>query len=77
MPKCWKAGYAGAGTADVWLCRFGNETGAFDAAQRAKTEAQSVKFQEGDYLVLVNWNNTPKTDLTSLVRALQKTLSKK
>jgi hypothetical protein len=76
-PECWLANYAGAGAAQLWLCRYNAETGAFDAAQRARAEAQTVKFQEGAYLVLVKWNNTPKTDLTALIRAIQKTLGKK
>jgi len=76
-PECWLATYAGTGAAQLWLCRYNAETGAFDAAQRARSEAQTVKFQEGAYLVLVKWNDTPKTDLTALIRAVQKTLGKK
>jgi hypothetical protein len=77
MPDCWQANYAGTGTAQIWLCRYNAETSAFDAAQRARAGAQTVKFQEGEYLVLVQWNNAPKADLTALVRAVQKTLSRK
>jgi hypothetical protein len=77
IPECWQADYAGAGAARIWLCRYSNETGAFDAAQRARAEAQTVKFQEGGYLVLVRWNNAPKADLAALIRAVQKTLSGK
>ena len=76
-PVCWQANYAGTGTAQIWLCRYNAETSAFDAAQRARAGAQTVKFQEGEYLVLVQWNNAPKADLTALVRAVQKTLSRK
>ncbi len=76
-PECWQANYTGTGTAQIWLCRYNAETSAFDAAQRARAGAQTVKFQEGEYLVLVQWNNTPKADLTALVRAVQKTLSRK
>jgi hypothetical protein len=77
IPECWQANYAGTGAARIWVCRYGNETGAFDAAQRARAEAQTVKFQEGEYLVLVQWNNAPKADLAALIRAVQKTLSGK
>jgi hypothetical protein len=45
--------------------------------QRARAEAQTVKFQEGNYLVLVNWNDAPKANLTALVRAVQKALPAK
>ena len=50
---------------------------AFEAVQRARAEAQTVKFQEGPYLVLVKWNNVPKDSLTALVRAIQKALQPK
>lgn len=36
-----------------------------------------VKFQEGSYLVLVQWNNVSKENLTALVRAIQKALQLK
>jgi hypothetical protein len=40
--------------------------------QRARAEAQAVKFQQGPYLVLAKWNDVPKASLTALVRAIQK-----
>lgn len=76
-PDCWLANYAGTGVAQVWVCRYSAEAGAFDAVQRARAEAQTVKFQEGANLVLVKWNNAPKADLAALIRALQKTLNPK
>lgn len=80
-PKCWKANYRGQAapqtSAQVWVCWYKASGSAFDAMQRARAEAQSVKFQEGNNLVLINWNDTPKTDLTALVRALQKALQGK
>jgi hypothetical protein len=39
--------------------------------QRARAEAQTVKFQVGSWLVLVKWNNAPKASVTALVRAIQ------
>jgi len=76
-PQCWKARYEGAGTAEIWVCGYRVSGGAFDAAQRTPAAAQAVKFQEGNYLVLVKWNGVPKTNLTALIRAIQKTLSPK
>jgi hypothetical protein len=76
-PQCWKAQYTGQGTADVWLCGYKVSGSAFDAVQRTRAEAQTVKFQEGNYLVLVKWNAVPKTNLTALIRTIQKTLSPK
>jgi hypothetical protein len=73
-PQCWKAVYTGPGSADAWLCWYRVSGNAFDAVQRARAEAQTVKFQEGQYFVLVKWNNVNRTDLTTLVRALQKAL---
>jgi hypothetical protein len=73
-PECWKADYAGPGTAVAWVCGYKVRGNAFDAVQRTRAEAQTVKFEEGPYLVLVKWNNVPKADLTVLVRAIQKAL---
>jgi hypothetical protein len=73
-PECWKADYAGTGVAEAWICWYGSTGNAFDAAQRARAEAQAVKFQEAHYFVLVKWNNAPKAGLTALVRAIQKAL---
>lgn len=73
-PECWKADYAGPGAAEAWICWYKVKANAFEAVQRARAEAQTVKFQEGQYLVLVKWNNVPKASLTALVRAIQKAL---
>lgn len=75
-PECWRADYRGVAAAQtaaqVWVCRFKASGSAFDAVQRARAEAQTVKFQEGNYLVLVKWNDAPKASLAALVRAVQK-----
>ena len=76
-PDCWRANYTGHGTAQFWLCRYRDKTGAFDAAQDARTEPQIMKFQEGDYLVVVEWNDDSIADLTTIVRAVQKNLGGK
>jgi hypothetical protein len=73
-PDCWKAVYAGKGSAEVWTCGYGNKGGAFDAAQRARAEADTVKFQEGKYLVIVKWSGSSREEITALVRALQKSM---
>ena len=70
-PECWRGEYSGEGTAEVWVCGYKTSAGAFDAVQRARAEAQTVKFQEGSWLVLVKWNNAPKAGVTALVRAIQ------
>lgn len=75
-PQCWKADYSGQAaprtSAEVWACRYKTTESAFDAMQRARTEAQMVKFQQGSYLVLVKWNDAPKAGIAALVRAIQK-----
>ena len=80
-PQCWKADYSGQAApqsrAEVWTCWYKASGSAFDAMQRARAEAQTVKFQQGNYLVLVNWNDSPKANLTALVRAVQKALPAK
>ena len=73
-PECWKADYAGSGTVEAWICWYKSTGNAFEAMQRARAEAQKVKFQEEHYFVLVKWNNVPKANLTALIRAIQKAL---
>ena len=73
-PECWKADYAGPGSAEVWTCWYKVAGNAFEAVQRTHAEAQRVTFQEGQYLIVVKWNNASKPDLTALIRALQKAL---
>jgi hypothetical protein len=76
-PACWKAEYAGPGSAEVSICWYKATASAFEAVQRARAEAQTVKFQEEHYFVLVQWNNVSKANLTALVRAIQKALQPK
>jgi hypothetical protein len=71
-PPAGRAEYAGPGSAEVWICVYKASTSAFDAVQRARAEAQTVKFQQGANLVLVKWNTVPKASVTALVRAIQK-----
>lgn len=75
--ECWKADYAGTGMAHVWTCGFAAESAAFDAAQRFSSGADRVKFQTGKYLVVAEWNGASKTEITALVRAIQKALGTK
>lgn len=75
---CWKAEYIGTGTASagVWTCGYA-AGGAFDAAQRYASAADRVKFQVGEYLVIVQWSGGSKTEITALVRAVQNVLGAK
>jgi hypothetical protein len=73
-PECWKANYSGAGAVNVWICWYRESGSAFDAVQRTVAQAQTVKFQEGQYFVLLRWNNTDKASLTALIRAIEKAL---
>lgn len=45
--------------------------------QRARAAADTVKFQEDRYLVLVKWQGGSRDLVTTLVRALQKRLARK
>jgi hypothetical protein len=76
-PDCWQANYSGADTAQIWVCRYSATDGAFDAWQRVQADARTVKFQEGEYLVLVKCNSAPGADLATLMRAVQQALSRK
>jgi len=73
-PVCWKAVYSGPGSAQIWVCGYASETSAFDAQQRTAAKAQTVKFQEGKRLVIVQWKETKRTDLEALIRTIQKRL---
>ena len=72
---CWKAAYSGKGAAEVWTCGFSSNGGAFDAVQRTRAEADTVKFQQGKYLMIVKWTGGSKEEVTALVRAVQKSLA--
>jgi hypothetical protein len=73
-PQCWKAMYSGSGEVETWLCWYSVPGSAFEAVQRSRAEAQTVKFQEGPWFVLLKWNKASRADLTALTRALQKAL---
>jgi len=76
-PACWAAKYSGEGSADVRICWYQATASAFDATQRTRAEAQTVKFQAEHYFVLVKWNDAARANLAALVRALEKALNAK
>jgi hypothetical protein len=76
-PQCWKADYAGPGSVQAWVCGYRASGSAFDAEQRARAEADTVKFQEGNYLIVVNWHGGSRSEVTALIRGLQKALQVK
>lgn len=67
--------YSGGGSAEVFTCGYGNTGAAFDAVQRTRAEADTVKFQQGRYLIVVKWSGGSKEEITALVRAIQKSLA--
>jgi hypothetical protein len=76
-PQCWRADYAsnaGKGAAQVWICGYVHESSAFEAVQRARAEADTVKFQVDRYLTIVEWKGVSREEITALIRALQKAL---
>lgn len=73
-PRCWLATYSGPGTAAVRVCGYKTEGPAFDAAQRFPSAANTVKFQQKQWFVLVQWSGTSQTDATALVRGIQHAL---
>lgn len=76
-PVCWKADYTSEGDATVWVCGYRASASAFEAAQRMPSAAQQVNFQKGQYFVVVHWNNVSQTAITTLIRAIQRTLPDK
>jgi hypothetical protein len=73
-PRCWRADYVSEGSAQVWICGYAEESSAFDAVQRARAEADTVKFQVGRYLTIVQWRGVSREEITALIRAVQKAL---
>jgi len=74
VPQCWRADYASEGSAQVWICGYAQESSAFDAVQRARAEPDTVKFQVGRYLTIVQWKGVSREEITALIRAVQKAL---
>ena len=74
-PDCWEASYTGSGSALVWLCRYTDQTGALHASEAANAQAQIVIFQEGQYLVVVEWSAESIADLTALIHAVKENLN--
>ena len=72
--ECWKAEYASKGEAQVWACGYSSEGAAFEAVQKGRAEANTVKFQEGKYFVTVQWRGVSRDEITALVRAVQRDL---
>jgi hypothetical protein len=75
--QCWKAEYASKGEAEVWACGFASEGAAFEAVQKGRAEANTVKFQEGKYFITVAWRGVSRDEITALVRAVQRDLKVK
>jgi len=69
-PVCWKADYTGpaGAVAETWVCGYAH--GAFDAMQRARAAANTVKFYKGRYLVIVRWNGGKRADMMAFMRGL-------
>jgi hypothetical protein len=73
--ECLEGTYTGVGSAIVWLCRFADRAVAFHALQSTKTQRQIVTFQEGEYLVVVEWTADSIADLTALIHAVKENLN--
>ena len=74
-PRCWLALYQGPGTGEVRVCGYGAEGPTFDALQRFPSAANTVKFQQKQWFVLVSWSGASQTDATALVRGIQRAMA--
>ena len=72
---CIEGQYTGVGAALVWLCRFGDRAAALHALQDTKTQRQIMTFQEGEYIVVVEWTTESIADLTALIRGVKENLN--
>lgn len=77
QPACWKAEYSTKGSAEVTACGFAAEAAAFEAMQKGRADADTVKFQEGKFYVIVQWRGVSRDEITALVRAVQRDLKVK
>jgi hypothetical protein len=75
--ECWKAEYTSKGEAQVWACGFSSEGSAFEAVQKSRSEANTVRFQARRFYVVVQWNGVSRDEITALVRAVQRDLAAK
>ena len=75
-PRCWLALYQGPGKGEVRVCGYRSEGPAFDALQRFPSAANTVKFQQREWFVLVQWSGASQTDATALVRGIQRALAR-
>ena len=73
-PSCWRADYAGEGPVTVWACGYRTPESAFEAVQKMTPAAQEVKFRRGRYLIVVNWKSVSQEGITTLIRAIQRSL---
>jgi hypothetical protein len=73
-PVCWRAEYAGEGPVTVWACGYQASASAFEASQKMASAAQEVRFQKGRYLIVVDWKNVSQEGITTLIRAIQRSL---
>ena len=73
-PDCWKATYSGPGTATATVCSYKVETSAFEALQRTRAEANTVKFQSGSRFILIHWTTATRDEIAILIRGVQKAL---
>src|SRR6185312_11975459 len=73
-PTCWRAEYAGEGPVTVWACGYGTQESALEAAQKMMPAAEEVKFHKGRYLIVVDWKNVSQANITTLIRAIQRSL---
>ena len=75
--ECWKAVYTSQGEADIWACGYASETAAFEAVQKGRAEADTVKFQIQQWFVTVKWRGVTRDQITALVRAVQRSMQPK
>lgn len=66
--------YRGSGTVRVEVEDTGASVTAFDRAQRARPQANTVFFYKGNYFVTVTWSEADRDALRSLLRDLEKRL---
>ena len=68
------ATYRGPGTVRIEVEDTGASVNAFDRAQRARPQPDTVFFYKEKYFVTVKWEGADRDALKSLVRDLEKRL---
>jgi hypothetical protein len=71
-----RAGYEGAGKLDARVYELTHYEVGLDMVQRWRPSADTIFFNQGQFLVVVKWEKADRQALQSFVRELERRISK-